>query len=116
MPRARPSGTTAGPAGCSRRSWPTTSSSSTTTRTSEAPGHRLRMSELAGRTLSSKSRLSHQVSRMEEQGLVQREECLEDRRGAWAVLTEAGWQRLVAAAPSHVTSVRHWLVEALSPE
>jgi DNA-binding MarR family transcriptional regulator len=84
-------------------------------RLSEAPGRRLRMSDLAGRTLSSKSRLSHQVTRMEQDGLVRREECLEDRRGAWAVLSEEGWRRLVEAAPSHVTSVRHWLVDAMPP-
>jgi DNA-binding MarR family transcriptional regulator len=85
-------------------------------RLSEAPDRRLRMSDLASRTLSSKSRLSHQISRMEEDGLVRREECVEDRRGAWAVLTEQGWDRLVAAAPSHVTSVRSWLVDSMTPE
>jgi DNA-binding MarR family transcriptional regulator len=85
-------------------------------RLSEAPDRRLRMSDLAARTLSSKSRLSHQISRMEQDGLVRRQECLEDRRGAWAVLTEQGWDRLVAAAPSHVTSVRHWLVESMTTE
>lgn len=85
-------------------------------RLSESPGRRLRMSELASRTQASKSRLSHQISRMESEGLVRREECPEDRRGAYAALTEAGWQRLVEAAPDHVASVRHWLVDALSPE
>lgn len=85
-------------------------------RLSEAPEHRLRMSELAGRTLASKSRLSHQVSRMEEAGLVRRQGCLQDRRGAFAVLTEEGWQALVAAAPDHVATVRAWLVDALTPE
>ena len=84
-------------------------------RLSEAPGRRLRMSELAGRTLASKSRLSHQVSRMEEQGLVRREECTEDRRGAFAVMTQEGWQTLVAAAPDHVGSVRSWFVDAMTP-
>ncbi len=85
-------------------------------RLSESPGHRLRMSELATKTQASKSRLSHQVSRMEADGLIRREECPEDRRGAYAVLTESGHQRLVEAAPEHVASVRHWLVDALSPE
>jgi DNA-binding MarR family transcriptional regulator len=85
-------------------------------RLSESPGRRLRMSELANRTLASKSRLSHQISRMEADGYVRREECPEDRRGAYAALTDAGWDRLVAAAPTHVASVRHWLVDALSPE
>ena len=85
-------------------------------RLSESPTRRLRMSELASRTQASKSRLSHQISRMESDGLVRREECPEDRRGAYAVLTDAGFARLVEAAPAHVASVRHWLVEALSPE
>jgi len=85
-------------------------------RLSESPDRRLRMSELASRTLASKSRLSHQISRMEVAGLVRREGCPEDRRGAYAVLTDAGWQRLVEAAPAHVASVRRWLVEALTHE
>jgi DNA-binding MarR family transcriptional regulator len=74
------------------------------------------MSELAGRTLASKSRLSHQISRMESAGLVRREDCPEDRRGAYAVLTDDGWDRLVAAAPDHVESVRTWLLDAMTPE
>jgi DNA-binding MarR family transcriptional regulator len=85
-------------------------------RLSESPDHKLRMSELASRTLASKSRLSHQISRMEADGYVAREGCAEDRRGAYAVLTEAGMTRLVEAAPAHVASVRHWLVDALTPE
>jgi DNA-binding MarR family transcriptional regulator len=85
-------------------------------RLSESPGRRLRMSELANRTLASKSRLSHQISRMEADGHVVREGCAEDRRGAYAVLTDAGMARLVEAAPAHVASVRHWLVDALTPE
>jgi DNA-binding MarR family transcriptional regulator len=85
-------------------------------RLSESPGRRLRMSELAHKTQASKSRLSHQISRMESDGLVRREDCPEDRRGAYAVLTDHGWQRLVDAAPAHVSSVRHWLVESLSDE
>ena len=85
-------------------------------RLSEAPERRLRMTELAQVTLSSKSRLSHQVTRMESAGLVRREECADDRRGYFAVLTDEGWQRLVAAAPSHVASVRQHLVDRLTPE
>jgi DNA-binding MarR family transcriptional regulator len=85
-------------------------------RLSESPERRLRMSELANRTLASKSRLSHQVARMEAAGLVRREECAADRRGAFAVLTDHGWQTLVDAAPDHVTSVRTWLVDAMDGE
>ena len=83
---------------------------------SESPGRRLRMSELATATQASKSRLSHQISRMEDDGLIRREECPTDRRGAYAVLSDLGWERLVAAAPAHVASVRHWLVDALTRE
>lgn len=81
---------------------------------SETENRRMRMSELAQSTLASRSRLSHQVGRMEAAGLVTREECTEDRRGSFAVLTEAGWQALVAAAPSHVTGVRSNLVDVLT--
>ncbi len=81
---------------------------------SETENRRMRMSELAQSTLASRSRLSHQVGRMEAAGLVTREECTEDRRGSFAVLTEAGWQALVAAAPSHVTGVRANLVDVLT--
>ncbi len=84
-------------------------------RLSEAPNRHLRMSDLASKTLSSRSRLSHQIARMEAAGLVRREDCAEDRRGAWAVLTDAGFARLVEAAPDHVESVRRHLVDVLSP-
>jgi len=68
----------------------------------------------ASATLASRSRLSHQVRRMETAGLLAREECTEDRRGSFAVLTDAGWQALVAAAPTHVTGVRENLVDVLT--
>ena len=83
-------------------------------RLSETEGRRMRMSELAEATLASRSRLSHQVGRMETAGLLAREECTEDRRGSFAVLTDAGWQALVAAAPTHVTGVRANLVDVLT--
>jgi DNA-binding MarR family transcriptional regulator len=82
---------------------------------SEHPEHRMRMSELAERTMSSRSRLSHQVDRMHKAGLVLREECEDDRRGTYAVLTEHGWDTIVAAAPDHVDSVRHHLLDVLGP-
>jgi len=85
-------------------------------RLSETPDRRIRMSELAERTLASRSRLSHQIDRMEKAGLVSRESCADDRRGSFAVLTEQGWQTLVAAAPAHVDSVRTHLVDVLTPE
>ena len=83
-------------------------------RLSEAPGRRLRMSHLAAFTLASRSRLSHQVDRLERAGLVEREPCESDRRGANAVLTRRGWNLLVAAAPTHVAGVRAHLVDQLT--
>ena len=84
-------------------------------RLSESADHRVRMSDLADRTLASRSRLSHQIDRMEKRGFVLREPCTDDKRGQFAVLTETGWQTLVAAAPDHVESVRTHLVDVLSP-
>jgi DNA-binding MarR family transcriptional regulator len=83
---------------------------------SETPGRKLRMSELADRCLSSRSRLSHAVSRLEERGWVGREMCPDDGRGQLAVLTDNGFAALEAAAPIHVESVRTHLFDQLSPE
>jgi len=83
-------------------------------RLSEAPDRRLRMSQLAEHTLASRSRLSHQVDRLEKAGFVRREACESDRRGANAVLTDHGWDTLVAAAPTHVGGVRAHLVDLLT--
>ncbi len=85
-------------------------------RLSEAPGRTLRMSELADASDSSRSRLSHAVSRLEENGWVRRTECPTDRRGAHAELTEDGFAALAAAAPPHVASVRRHLFDALTEE
>jgi DNA-binding MarR family transcriptional regulator len=85
-------------------------------RLSEVPDRRMRMSELADRSLSSRSRLSHAVARLEEQGWVRRESCATDRRGQLAVLTDAGFAALAAAAPGHVEGVRTHLFDALTPE
>lgn len=83
---------------------------------SEAPGQRLRMSDLAAATLQSKSRLSHQITRMEEAGLVRRETCQSDRRGLYAVLTEQGMTTMREVAPHHVVSVREHFIDRLSPD
>ena len=82
---------------------------------SETPGRKLRMSELADRCLSSRSRLSHAVSRLEERGWVRRQVCAEDGRGQLAVLTDEGFAALEEAAPVHVESVRTHLFDQLSP-
>ncbi|MFM8842719.1 MAG: MarR family winged helix-turn-helix transcriptional regulator [Actinomycetota bacterium] len=81
---------------------------------SDAPGRRMRMSELADLAMLSKSRLSHRMKVMEKAGWVRREECIEDRRGYWAVMTDKGWKAIVAAAPSHVNSVRKRFIDQLS--
>ncbi len=83
---------------------------------SESPQRRLRMSELADLTLSSRSRLSHQIDRMSNADLVDRQPCSEDRRGSFAVLTQDGYDFLVTTAPAHVASVRAHLVDVLTPE
>ena len=85
-------------------------------RLSESTDHRMRMSELAAASLSSRSRLSHQVTRLERAGLVAREACKVDRRGWYAMLTDQGYQALVSAAPDHVDSVRRHFVDLLTPE
>jgi DNA-binding MarR family transcriptional regulator len=83
---------------------------------SEAPGRMMRMSQLADRCLSSRSRLSHAVSRLEERGWVRRQVCEDDGRGQLAVLTDEGFAALEAAAPVHVESVRNHLFDQLTPE
>lgn len=85
-------------------------------RLSEAENRRMRMAELAGSLNHSRSRLTHTVSRMEAAGLVRRGSCPEDRRGVLAELTDAGYDRLVDAAPTHVEGVRRYLVDAVSDE
>lgn len=85
-------------------------------RLSEAPDGRIRMSLLAGLVASSKSRVSHQIARMEKEGLVLREGCSSDGRGVFAVLTEHGKEVLRTAAPTHVEGVRAHLVDELSSE
>jgi DNA-binding MarR family transcriptional regulator len=83
---------------------------------SSAPDHRGRLSELAARMLWSQSRLSHHISRMEQRGLVRREECESDARGSVVVLTKQGVRTLEKAAPQHVESVRRHIIDVLSPE
>jgi DNA-binding MarR family transcriptional regulator len=83
---------------------------------SETPGRTLRMNQLAARTLWSRSRVSHQVIRMERRGLVLRRDCEDDARGAMVVLTDQGFRAIEAAAPDHVRSVRENFIDLLTPE
>jgi DNA-binding MarR family transcriptional regulator len=78
--------------------------------------HRCRLNELAATMVWSKSRLSHQLTRMRQRGLVDREDCVDDARGTVIVLTDAGRDAVEEAAPSHVASVRRNFFDLLSPE
>ena len=83
---------------------------------SEAALNRLRMTELADRTAQSRSRLSHQISRMESRGLVVREGCEGDKRGTFAVLTSHGAEIIRQVAPHHVASVRRHFIDQLAAD
>src|ERR1700684_2276928 len=82
---------------------------------SEAPDTRLRMTELADATSQSRSRLSHQISRMESRGLVRRDDCEGDQRGTFAVLTDEGVAAIRRVAPDHVEHVRRHFIDRLTP-
>ena len=82
----------------------------------EAPGGRLRMQELASSVLLSKSGLSRLVDRMEVAGLVRRERCPSDRRGAFAVLTDQGRSALRRAAPVHLRGIHEHFARHLDDE
>jgi DNA-binding MarR family transcriptional regulator len=85
-------------------------------RLSDKEDRAMRMAELADATQVSASRLSHAIARLAERGWVRREDCPTDRRGQIAVLTDAGFEALAAAAPGHVEAVRQALFDALDPE
>jgi DNA-binding MarR family transcriptional regulator len=61
---------------------------------SEASEHKLRLHELAQAVLLSRSNLTRLVDRLEDAGLIQREQCPSDRRGAFAVITDEGFKML----------------------
>jgi len=83
---------------------------------SEAPDRVLRASALATRTNATLPRLSRVVTQLEKRGLVARSPCPEDRRATNISLTEAGWHKVVAAAPGHVREVRQLVIDALDPD
>ncbi|HEY0452766.1 MAG TPA: MarR family transcriptional regulator [Actinophytocola sp.] len=85
-------------------------------RLSERDGRRMRMAALAAEVASSKSRLSHQITRLESAGLVQRVDCGDDARGVFAELTDKGMDRLRTTAPTHVAGVREHLIDLMTPE
>ncbi len=83
---------------------------------SEADDHTLRMAQLADMAVSSRSRLTHTVTRMEERGLVRREPCPDDGRGVLCTLTIRGFDTLVDAAPGHVEAVRAAIFDPLTQD
>ncbi|AZH82688.1 MarR family transcriptional regulator [Plantibacter sp. PA-3-X8] len=82
---------------------------------SETPGRTLRTSALAARTNATLPRLSRVLTRLEEAGFVARTPCPEDRRATNVTLTDAGWDKVVQAAPGHVEHVRSLVLDALTP-
>ena len=83
---------------------------------SEAPGGLLRARDLGSEIGWDRSRLSHHLSRMEDRGLVTREECAEDARGLMVRLTKVGRQAIERAAPGHVEAVRRYFFDQLSSD
>jgi DNA-binding MarR family transcriptional regulator len=83
---------------------------------SEYDGHTARMSELAARTNSSLSRLSHVVTKLEKRGLVHRSPCAESKRVTMVTMTQDGYRLLVDAAPGHVETVRELVYDGLGPD
>jgi DNA-binding MarR family transcriptional regulator len=83
---------------------------------SEAPEGRLRVFEVADALAWEQSRVSHQLARMQRRGLITREGCATDARGAFAVLTTVGRATIERAAPAHVEQVRQLVFDELSHE
>jgi DNA-binding MarR family transcriptional regulator len=83
---------------------------------SEADDHRLRSSDLAVRVGWERSRLSHHLGRMEQRGLISREDCATDNRGAEIVLTSAGADAFRRASAPHLHAIQEIFVSALSSE
>jgi DNA-binding MarR family transcriptional regulator len=85
-------------------------------RLSGAPDREMRMAELAGALVNSKSGLTYQIGQLQKSGLVRRRTCPGDERAVYAVLTEEGTALLEQAAPGHVTMVRELLFHVLTPD
>lgn len=83
---------------------------------SEAPGGRMRMSQLADLIVQSRSRVSHTATRLQKRGWVQRVRSVEDGRGVVLQLTGTGREQVTALAPVHVESVRRALLDHMSRE
>ena len=82
---------------------------------SEAPEGQLRVFEVGGALAWEQSRVSHQLARMQRRGLITREGCATDARGAFAVLTTVGRAAIERAAPAHVETVRQLIFDGITP-
>ena len=82
----------------------------------DRPDGRMRLFELARDLGWEKSRVSHHISRMADRGLVAKERCDSDRRGAYVVVTRRGRDEIASAAPGHVMAVRRLFVDRLTPQ
>ncbi|MGW8380390.1 MarR family transcriptional regulator [Streptomyces sp. ODS28] len=85
-------------------------------RLADSPCGEARMTELAALLITSKSGLTYQVGQLEKRGLVRRKSCPDDVRGVIAAITDEGRRVLDKAAPGHVATVRHALIDVLEPE
>jgi DNA-binding MarR family transcriptional regulator len=79
----------------------------------EAPERRLRMNDLAGRVLLSRSGLTRLIDRLQRDALVSREACASDARGLFAVLTDLGAARLAEATPTYLRGIRSQFLDIL---
>jgi DNA-binding MarR family transcriptional regulator len=84
-------------------------------RLARSPGHQLRMTDLASQTALSTSGITRVVDRLERRGLVRRESCPSDRRGAFAVLTDPGRELVGAIVQTHVRDIDRWFTGLLTP-
>jgi DNA-binding MarR family transcriptional regulator len=80
----------------------------------DAPGRRMRMSDLACAVILSRSGLTRLVDRLAREGLLAREACGDDARGAFAVLTDLGVERVAVARRTHLSGVRERFLERLT--
>ena len=83
---------------------------------SESPDNRLRMSDLARQVLVSRSRLTYRVDRLAEVDFVSREECEDDRRGLWAIITDVGNEALESAKAGHFVDIDTWFFDLMSED
>lgn len=82
----------------------------------EAKGARLRSSEVATTIDWERSRLSHHLGRMERRGLIRRDDCATDSRGAEVSLTPSGATAFRRASAPHLRAIKRYFVDALTPE